>query len=108
MTFRTLLNRERDEDPMPDTIFERVRSIVANRVGLAPSKVTLATSLADDLEVDGLEKIELIMELEDVFDVMISDRVAETIVTIQDAVNYVERQRSRKSIMWPGPWSVSL
>jgi acyl carrier protein len=108
MTFRTLLNRERDEDPMPDTIFERVRSIVANRVGLAPSKVTLATSLADDLEVDGLEKIELIMELEDVFDVMISDRVAETIVTIRDAVNYVERQRRRQPMTWPDSWSVSV
>ena len=93
---------------MPDTIFERVRSIVANRVGLAPSKVTLATSLADDLEVDGLEKIELIMELEDVFDVMISDRVAETIVTIRDAVNYVERQRRRQPMTWPDSWSVSV
>ena len=108
MTFRTLLNRERDEHPMPDTIFERVRSIVANRVGLAPSKVTLATSLADDLEVDGLEKIELIMELEDVFDVMISDRVAETIVTIRDAVNYVERQRRRQPMTWPDSWGVSV
>jgi len=108
MTFRTLLNRERDEDPMPDTIFERVRSIVANRLGLAPRKVTLATSLADDMEVDGLEKIELIIELEDVFDVMISDRVAETIVTIRDAVNYVERQRRRQPMTWPDSWSVSV
>jgi hypothetical protein len=48
------------------------------------------------------------MKFEDVFDVMISDRVAETIVTIQDAVNYVGWQRSRKSMMWPGPWRVSV
>jgi acyl carrier protein len=70
--------------------------------------VTLATSLIDDLEVDSLEQIELIMALEDMFDVMISDRVAETIVTIQDAVNYVERRRRRESMLWPGPWNVSV
>ena len=93
---------------MRDDIFERVRSIVVNHLGVDPRKVALATSLIDDLEVDSLERIELIMELEDVFDVMISDRVAETIVTIQDAVNYVERQRRRKSMLWPGPWRVSV
>jgi acyl carrier protein len=93
---------------MQNDTFERVRSIVVNRLGVDPRKVTLATSLIDDLEVDSLEQLELIMELEDAFDVMISDRVAETIVIIQDAVNYVERQRSRKSMLWPGPWSVSV
>jgi acyl carrier protein len=93
---------------MSDDTFDRVRSIVVNHLRADPSRVTLATSLIDDLGADSLEQIELIMKLEDVFDIMISDRVAETIVTIGDAVNYVERQRSRKSIMWPGPWSVSL
>ena len=92
---------------MPDDTFERVRSIVVNHLSVDPAKVTLATSLIDDLEVDSLEQIELIMKLEDAFDVMISDCVAETIVTIQDAVNYVERQRRRKSMMWLGPWKVS-
>jgi acyl carrier protein len=82
--------------PPPDDTFERVRSIVANNLGVDPGKVTLATSLIDDLEVDSLEQIELIMKLEDTFDVVISDCVAETIVTIQDAVDYVERQRRRK------------
>jgi acyl carrier protein len=91
-----------------DDIFEQIRSIVVNRLGADPSKVTPATSLIDDLDVDSLEQIELIMEFEDVFDVMISDCVAETIVTIQDAVDYVERQRRRKSMMWLGPWSVSV
>ena len=93
---------------MPDDIFERIRSIVVNRLGLDPRKVTPATSLIEDLEVDSLEQIELIMKLEDAFDVMISDCVAETIVTIQDAVNYVERQKRRKLMLWPGPWSVSV
>jgi acyl carrier protein len=92
---------------MPDDTFERIRSIVVNRLGADPRKVTLATSLIDDLEVDSLEQIELIMEFEDAFDVMISDLVAETIITIQDAVNYVERQKRRKSMSWPGPWRVS-
>jgi acyl carrier protein len=105
MTFR--------HDPQPrvlfarDDTFERIRSIVVNRLGVDPRKVTLPTSLIDDLQVDSLEQIELIMELEDVFDVMISDRIVETIVTIQDAVNHVERQRRRKSMLWSGPWNVS-
>jgi acyl carrier protein len=91
-----------------DDTFERVRSIVVNHLGVDPTKVTLATSLINDLEVDSLEQIELIMKLEDAFDVMISDRVAEAIVTIQDAVDYVGRQRRRKSMLWPGPWSISV
>jgi acyl carrier protein len=93
---------------MRNDTFERIRSIVVNRLGADPDKVTLATSLIDDLEVNGLEQIELIMELEDVFDVFISDCMVEAIVTIQDAVNYVERQRRRKSTLWPGPWSVPV
>jgi acyl carrier protein len=93
---------------MPDDIFEKIRSIVVNRLGVDPRKVTPGTALIDDLEADSLEQIELIMELEDVFDVMISDRVAETIVTIQDAVSYVERQRRGKSMLWPGLWRVSV
>ena len=113
MTFREnpqprARSSRRDRDPMPDDTFGRVRSIVVNRLGVNPRKVTLATSLIDDLEVDSLEQIELIMEFEDVFDVMISDRMAETIVTIQDAVNCVDRQRRRKLMEWPDPWSVSV
>jgi acyl carrier protein len=94
----------RNEGFARDDIFERIRSIVVNRLGVDPRRVTLATELIDDLDVDSLEQIELIMELEDAFDVAISDRVAETIVTIRDAVDYVERQRRRKSMMWPGLW----
>jgi acyl carrier protein len=91
---------------MPNDTFERIRSIVVNRLGADPWRVTLATSFVDDLEVGNLEKIELIMDFEDVFDVMISDLVAETVVTVGDAVNIVERQKNRKSALWPGPWGV--
>jgi acyl carrier protein len=93
---------------MENDIFQRARLIVANRLGVDPRTVTLATSLIDDLEVDSLEQIELIMEFEDVFDVVISDLAAETIVTMQDVVNFIERQKNRKSMLWPGPWSVPL
>ena len=91
---------------MRDDTFEQIRSIVVNRLGVDPGKVTPATSLIHDLEVDSLERIELIMEFEDVFDVMISDVVAETIVTMQDAVNYIERRKCRGTMSWPGPWSL--
>jgi acyl carrier protein len=93
---------------MQDDTFERIRLIVVNRLGVDPRNVTLATSLIDDLEVDSLEQIELIMEFEDAFNVVISDLMVETIVTMQDAVNYVEGQKSRRSMLWPGPWSVPV
>jgi acyl carrier protein len=68
--------------------------------------VTLTTSFIEELDVNSFERIELIVEFEDVFDVRISDLVAENIVTIQDAVIVIEQQKSRKSMIWPSPWDV--
>jgi acyl carrier protein len=80
--------------PANDT-FERARSIVVNHFGIDPGKVSLMVSFIDDLGANSLDVIELIMAFEDEFDLMIPDHVVETVVTLQDAVDHIERKRQR-------------
>ena len=82
---------------MGDTTFNRIRSIIATGLEIAPSNVMPATSFIDDLHADSLDMIELIMAFENAFDVMIPDIAVETIVTVQDAVVYIEQQQPRRS-----------
>jgi acyl carrier protein len=83
---------------MGDDTFNQIQSIIAAHLEIAPSKVVLPTSFIDDLNADSLDMIELIMAFEDAFDVMIPDIAVETIVTVQDAVNYVmQRKKTRRS-----------
>ncbi len=74
--------------------FERVRAIVVEQLGVDESDVVPTASFVDDLEADSLDLVELIMSLEEEFsgDVQleISDEDAEKIVTVQDAVDYVQ------------------
>ncbi|MBS4207656.1 acyl carrier protein [Bacillus sp. FJAT-50079] len=74
---------------MADTV-ERVTQIIVDRLGVEESKVTLEASFKDDLGADSLDVVELVMELEDEFDLEISDDDAEKIATVGDAVNYIE------------------
>ncbi|SDL75078.1 acyl carrier protein [Sediminibacillus halophilus] len=69
--------------------FERVKKIVVDRLDVEESKVTMEASFKDDLEADSLDVVELVMELEDEFDMEISDEEAEKIETVGDAVNYI-------------------
>ena len=74
---------------MADTL-NRVTKIIVDRLGVDESKVTLEASFKDDLGADSLDVVELVMELEDEFDMEISDDDAEKIATVGDAVNYIE------------------
>lgn len=71
-------------------VLERVTKIVVDRLGVEESKVTLEASFKDDLGADSLDVVELVMELEDEFDMEISDDDAEKISTVGDAVNYIQ------------------
>ncbi len=71
-------------------IVERVKRIVIDRLGVDEAEVTLEASFKDDLGADSLDVVELVMELEDEFDMEISDDDAEKIATVGDAVNYIE------------------
>ncbi len=71
-------------------MFERIRDIVAEKVGVEPEEITMETSFADDLEADSITLFELVMALEDEFDIEIDDESIEQITTVGDIVNYLE------------------
>ena len=68
---------------------ERVRGIVAERLGVDEEKVTMDAAFIDDLNADSLDLVEVIMALEQEFEVEIKDEDAETIRTVADAVQYI-------------------
>ena len=75
---------------------EKVKQIIVDQLGVEPSEVTPAASFVDDLGADSLDRVELIMTLEETFGVEIPDNDAEKISTVQDAVDYI--QRNAKSV----------
>jgi len=70
--------------------FEKIKEIVADRLGADPADITLESSFIDDLGADSLDIVELIMALEEEFDLQIPEEDAEKIATVGDAVNYVK------------------
>ncbi|KYG89476.1 acyl carrier protein [Metasolibacillus sp. FSL H7-0170] len=72
------------------TVLERVTKVVVDRLGVEESEVKLEASFRDDLGADSLDVVELVMELEDEFDMEISDEDAEKIATVGDAISYIE------------------
>jgi len=71
-------------------LFERVRDIIAEKLDVKPEEITMESSFADDLEADSITLFELVMALEDEFDIEIDDESIEQITTVGDIVNYLE------------------
>ncbi|MDQ0155983.1 acyl carrier protein [Robertmurraya andreesenii] len=71
-------------------VLERVTKIIVDRLGVEESQVTMEATFKEDLGADSLDVVELVMELEDEFDMEISDDDAEKIATVGDAVNYIK------------------
>ena len=71
----------------------KVREIVADKLGVDEAKVTVDANFVDDLGADSLDQVELIMALEDEFDVEIPDEEAEKLKTVKDALNYIEANK---------------
>ncbi|MBM7598629.1 acyl carrier protein [Virgibacillus halotolerans] len=72
-----------------DEIFDRVKALIVDHLDVEQEKVTMEASFKDDLEADSLDVVELIMELEDEFDMEIADEEAEKLSTVGDAVDYI-------------------
>ena len=71
------------------SIEERVRKIVCEQLGKSDEEVNNDSSFVDDLGADSLDTVELVMALEEEFDLEIADEEAEQISTVQEAVNYI-------------------
>ncbi len=76
-------------------IEDRIREIIVEQLGVPAGQVVPEASLIDDLGADSLDIVELVMALEEAFDLEIPDDDAEKIQTIQDAISYVD-ERTRK------------
>src|SRR6266446_3952338 len=83
-------NQEAHEVWEMTDIGERVKKIVVEHLGVEPDKVTDAASFIDDLGADSLDTVELVMAFEEEFGCEIPDDAAEKIVTVKDAVSFIE------------------
>ena len=71
------------------SVEEKVRNIVAKQLGLGEDEVNNESSFIDDLGADSLDTVELVMSLEEEFDIEISDDEAENILTVQAAIDHI-------------------
>jgi acyl carrier protein len=77
-------------------VFEQVKAIIVDKLGVEPGKVTPQARFREDLEADSLDLVELIMEFEEKFGGEISDEEAQKITTVGDAVSYLESHMPKK------------
>ena len=73
-----------------EEIFEKVKEIIVEQLGVTETSVALESSFIDDLGADSLDIVELIMALEEEFDTEIPDSDAEKVVTVGDVVEYIK------------------
>ena len=71
-------------------LLEKVKGIIVEQLGVAENSVTLEASFIDDLGADSLDIVELVMALEEEFDIEIPDSDAEKVVTVGDVVEYIK------------------
>ena len=74
-------------------IADRVKAIIVDKLGVSEDQVTPEATFAQDLGADSLDTVELIMELEKEFDLSIPDEEAEKIVTVGDAIAFIENNK---------------
>lgn len=73
-----------------EEVFEKVKAIIVEQLGVADTSVEMDSSFIDDLGADSLDIVELVMALEEEFDLEIPDADAEKVVTVGDVVDYIK------------------
>ena len=73
-----------------EEIFDKVKQIIVEQLGVADTAVTMEASFIDDLGADSLDIVELVMAIEEEFDIEIPDTDAEKVVTVGDVVDYIK------------------
>ena len=79
------------------SVEERVIDIVAEQLGVSKDQITRETSFVNDLGADSLDTVELVMELEEEFDINIPDDAAEKIQTVGQAIDHIEQGRRTRN-----------
>ena len=73
-------------------VLDKIREIIVDQLAVDPSMVTMETNLMKDLEADSLDAVEIIMTIEEEYDIEIPDEEAEKFQSVRDLVEYVEEQ----------------
>tara|TARA_B100001964_G_scaffold135725_1_gene149794 strand:- start:426 stop:659 length:234 start_codon:yes stop_codon:yes gene_type:complete len=76
-----------------DNTEEKVKKIVMDHLGIEESKISLDSKFIDDLGADSLDTVELVMAFEEKFGIEIPDDAAETILTVQNAVDFIDNKK---------------
>ena len=76
-----------------EEIFQTMRDLVSEQFALEPSEVTMDTSFEEDLGADSVDLVELVMAMEEEFDIEIADDDAQKILKVQDAISYIESKQ---------------
>lgn len=71
-------------------IFDKIATIIADELGVEEEEIEMETNLTEDLGADSLDAVELIMAIEDEFNIEIADEDAQKVMTVKDLVDYVE------------------
>lgn len=74
-------------------IFEKLKKIIVEQLGASKESITMEATFVDDLSADSLDIVELIMSLEEEFEIEIPDSEAEKIVTVGDVVKYIQEHK---------------
>lgn len=72
--------------------FEKLKSVISDQLGVDSSEIKMDSSFIDDLGADSLDVVELVMALEEEFEIEIDDEAAGTIVSVQNAMDYIDKQ----------------
>ena len=78
------------EEMSSEEVLEKIKEIIVDQLGVSESAITMEASFIDDLGADSLDIVELVMALEEEFDIEIPDSDAEKVVTVEDVVEYIK------------------
>ena len=73
-----------------EELFESIKKLIVDQLGVDEGSITMESSFVDDLNADSLDMVELVMAMEQEFDVSVPDEVAEKVATVGDAVDYIK------------------
>lgn len=77
---------------MSDVVNPKIKEMIVEQLGVKPDQITLQASFVDDLKADSLDIVELIMAMEEAFDIEIPDKEAELLKTVGDVQDYLNKK----------------